>query len=61
MGSGFRNISGLPTSDVYEKLSKGFEMSCRYYNMSCEDDQGFFIVHMLSSHPRVSDLAILRK
>nr|KJB17939.1 hypothetical protein B456_003G025800 [Gossypium raimondii] len=45
----FRNISGLPTSDVYEKLSKGFEMSWRYYNMSCEDDQGFFIVHMLSS------------
>ncbi|MBA0643365.1 hypothetical protein Goklo_027664, partial [Gossypium klotzschianum] len=23
----FQNISGLPTSDVYEKLSKGFEMS----------------------------------
>ncbi|MFQ6623538.1 hypothetical protein Gotur_004469 [Gossypium turneri] len=42
----FRNISGLPTSDVYEKLSKGFEMSWRYYNMSCEDDQGFFIVHI---------------
>ncbi|TYJ47245.1 hypothetical protein E1A91_A02G174700v1 [Gossypium mustelinum] len=45
----FRNISGLLTSDVYEKLSKGFEMSWRYYNISCEDDQGFFIVHMLSS------------
>ncbi|MBA0734988.1 hypothetical protein Gogos_018873 [Gossypium gossypioides] len=45
----FWNISGLPTSDVYEKLSKGFEMSWRYYNMSCEDDQGFSIVHMLSS------------
>ncbi|PPR82485.1 hypothetical protein GOBAR_AA38230 [Gossypium barbadense] len=53
----FRNISGLLTSDVYEKLSKGFEMSWRYYNISCEDDQGFFIVHMrhLSADDKIEE------
>ncbi|XP_022734284.1 rust resistance kinase Lr10-like isoform X2 [Durio zibethinus] len=42
------NISGMSALDIYEKLLMGFEVSWKYYNMSCGDDK-FSFLHVLSS------------